>query len=248
MGHGPLSLLLLPFNLTFHPANFLNGPGGVGIALLALAPLGFLLRWRDPVVGAIGFFSFMEVLGWFVTEQEARFLIPIYVLLAIFAIWGWLEVVAKSPHIGRALAAATVACSILYGLMFILPDQAANIHAVVSPNFEQRRKRQEIPYLDSMLYLNGDDTVGKVLVLEPRLPTFYLKKNYLKPVGRFNEQSIPEGNNFQLLAGKLSFYGITHVLDVRLDDNNFRVPQDQPNLELIFEREDQRIYRVVAPQ
>jgi Dolichyl-phosphate-mannose-protein mannosyltransferase len=244
MGHSFPNLLLLPFHLTFHPANFLNGPGGVGLALLALAPFGILLRWRDPFVGALVLFSFIEIFGWFVTEQDARFLIHVYILLAIFAIWGWSVVAERSPRTGRILSGAAVACSILYGLGLIVPARIPDLHAAFSPAFEKRRKFEEIPYLESFSLLDANAAAEKVLVLEPRVPTFYLNKNYLKPVGRFGEQSIPEGNDFRLLDGKLSAYGITHILDVRLDDNGFRVPPGQPNLQLIFERDDQRIYRV----
>jgi Dolichyl-phosphate-mannose-protein mannosyltransferase len=245
MGHGLGSLVLLPFNFTFHPANFLNGAGGVGVCLLALAPFGILLRGRDPFVGALGFFSFMEVLGWFVTEQEARFLIHIYVVVAIFAIWGWREVAAMSPRWGRGLAAAAIVISIVYGLILIVPERVPDIRAAVSADFEAKRKAEEIPFVQSFAYLNDEEQVKKVLVLEPRVPTFYLKKDYLKPVGRFQEQTVPEGNDFERLENKLKAYGITHVLDVRLEGHDFRVPESAGNLELVLERGDQRVYRVV---
>lgn len=244
MGHGPGSLLLLPFNFTFHPANFLNGAGGVGVCLLALAPFGILLRWKDPFVGALGFFGFMEVLGWFVTEQEARFLIHIYVLLAIFAIWGWREVASRSPQWGRALAGAAIAISILYGLILIVPDRMGDMRAAVSADFEAERKAQEIPFVGGFAYLNDEEQVKKVLVLAPRVPTFYLKKDYLKPIGRFGEQTVPEGNDFGRLEGKLKAYRITHVLDVQLEGNDFRVPEAAEGLELVVERGDERVYRV----
>jgi Dolichyl-phosphate-mannose-protein mannosyltransferase len=246
MGHDFVSLLLLPFHLTFHPANFLNGPGGVGIALLALAPFGILSRWRDPFVGALGLFSFLEILGWFVTEQDARFLIHIYILLALFAIWGWRFVATNSPRYGRLLAGAAIACSMLYGLGIIVPDRLPDLHAVISRKFEERRKTDEIPYSESFSYLNANAAVKKVLVLEPRLPTFYLQKNYLKPIGRFGEQTVPEENDFRLLHPKLATYGITHILDVQSENNSFRLAPGQPDLQLVFARDNQRIYRVIG--
>jgi len=41
MGRGPLAFFLLPFHFTFHPANFLTGAGGVGLCLLAFAPVSY---------------------------------------------------------------------------------------------------------------------------------------------------------------------------------------------------------------
>jgi hypothetical protein len=120
----------------------------------------------------------------------------------------------------------------------------ADIHAALSPAFEKQREFQEIPYFESFNYLNESPRVKKVLVLEPRLPTFYLQKDYLKPIGRFGEQTVPEGNDFQLLRDKLNTYGITHILDVRLDSNDFHIPPGPPNLHLIFQGRNQRIYEV----
>jgi hypothetical protein len=154
--------------------------------------------------------------------------------------------VAKSPRFGPWLSGAVMACSILYGLAMILPARAADVHAAFSRGFEEQRKTQEIPYLESFKYLNAAPGVSKVLILEPRVATFYLQKDYLKPVGRFGEQTVPEGNDPHQLAGKLHDYGITYILDVVLDDNGFRIPPGQANLELVFEREDQRIYRVIS--
>jgi hypothetical protein len=189
--------------------------------------------------------SIGEVLGWFVTEQDARFLIHVYILLAIFAIWGWRELAAKSPRTGRVLAGAAIACSILYGLILIVPDRVADIRAATSADFEAERKSREIPYVESFVYLNSEEQVKKALILEPRVPTFYLRKDYVKPIGRFGEQTIPEGNNFGLLAGKSNAYGITHILDVRLDGKDFRVPESDGKLELVLENGDERVYRVL---
>jgi hypothetical protein len=243
MGHSLSSFLLLPFNFTFHPANFLNGPGGVGVSLLALAPFGILSRLRDPFVVALGLFSFMEVLGWFVTEQEARFLIHVYILLAIFAVWGWRYVAAKAPRFGPLLSGLAIACSILYGLLMIVSSRVDDLHAAISPNFERQRISREVPFLESITYLNSDPSVKKILVLAPRFPTFYLQKSYLKPLGRFGEESFPGVRDITADPRCLVVIGITHVLDVRVDDNDFRISNRPGNLALVFEREGQRIYR-----
>jgi hypothetical protein len=250
MGHTLASFLLLPLHLTIHPANFLNGAGGVGVALLALAPFGLLMQRRDLFVRMLVLFAFLQTAAWFLTEQDARFLIHLYVILAIFAIWGWRYVAAKAPRFGPWLSGLAVACSILYGLFMIGSSRVDDLHAAVSSSYEKQRISREVPFLESFAYLNADTAAKKVLVLEPRVPTFYLQKDYLKPVGRFGEQTVPEANDFRLLSGKLASYGITHILDVRLEDkeilHDFRVPPDQTNLQLIFEREDQRVYRVAG--
>jgi hypothetical protein len=246
MGHSLLSFLLLPFNFTFHPANFLNGAGGVGIALLALAPFGLLSRWKDPLVKVLSLFIFLQTVAWFLAEQEARFIIHLYVVLAVFAICGWRYVASQAPKLGRLLSGAAIACSLLYGLFMIISARADDLHATISRNFETQRRSREVPFLETFAYLNSDPSVAKVLVLAPRFPTFYLRKNYLKPVGRYGEESIPNARDTQALLQNASALGITHVVDVRVDGNDFVISNPPGNLSLVLEAPDQRIYRVLS--
>ena len=248
MGHSFGSFLLLPFHLTFHPANFLNGAGGVGVALLALAPFGLLSRRRDLFVRILAVFVFLQTLGWFLTEQEARFLIQVFVILACFAVWGWNTAVSKAPRFAPFLSGLAIACSILYGLIMIVPARVSDIHAALSPSFEKVRKAREVPFLDSFDYLNQDQTVNAVLIPEPHVPAYYLKKPYLKPLGRFGEETLPQGTDLNRILADLPTLGITHILDVNLDESGFRVPQGFPGLTLVFSRKDQRIYRLTLEQ
>jgi hypothetical protein len=244
MGRGPLSLLLLPFHLTFHPANFLNGAGGIGLVPLALAPFGLFSRRRNAFAVGLSLFALLQTVAWFFTEQEARFLIHNYVIAAIFGVWGWMYVVKAAPKFAPALSALLVACSILYGLFMIGSARIDDLHAVASSTFEEKRKQSEIPFLGSFRFLNKQLSVSKVLVLAPRVPTYYLDKDYLKPVGRWGERSLPEAANLDQLLAELPRLCISHVLDTREESGSFRLPEHAAHLTLVFQLEDQRIYRV----
>jgi hypothetical protein len=244
MGHTFWGFLLLPFRLTFHPANYLNGAGGVGLTLLMLAPFGILICWRDLFVKVTVVFMFFFTVAWFVTEQDGRFLMEVFVILAAFAVWGWRFVAQKAPRFGPLLAGVSVACSILYGLIMIVPRRAPDVRAALSVSYEQGRRCREIPFLESFNRLNQDPAVRKVLVLEPLVPTYYLEKDYLKPVGRFGEETLPQGSDLGGVLNNLSELGITHILDVQYKGNGFRLPAQRSGLILVQEREDQRIYRV----
>jgi hypothetical protein len=245
MGRSLSSFLLLPFHFTYHPALFLNGVGGVGIDLLALVPFGIWARRRDLFAKVILLFVFLQTVVWFRTEQEARFLTHVYVILAVFAIYGWCYVRAKAPRGGPLLSGLAIAISISYGLYMIATYRVDDLRAALSSNFERQRIAREVPFLDSFAYLNDDPQVSKVLVLAPRFPSFYLRKSYLKPIGRYDEESIPDARDTAKLLQKLSAYGITHVIDVRTDDDAFQLHATPPNLALVFSRDDQHIYRVV---
>ena len=247
MGRGPLSLLLLPFHLTFHPANFENGAGGIGLVPLAFLPFCFrAYRW-ERFAKALGLFAMLMTIAWFYTAQESRYLIQVYVIAAVFGVAGWRHVVRVSPRFGHELSALTVAISILYGLFMIVSARASDIHAVVSPSFAESRRQEGIPFLESFRYLNREPSVRKVLVLERFVPTYYLDKEYLKPIGRWGEQPLPGIDSPQKALSEPSKWNITHVLDVRSKEGGFQVPEHSGKLVLVFEARDQRIYRVSPP-
>jgi hypothetical protein len=246
MGRSLSSFLLLPFHFTYHPALFLNGVGGVGIDLLALVPFGIWARRRELFAKVLLLFVFLQTVVWFRTEQEARFLMHVYVILAVFAIYGWRYVCAKAPRGGPLLSSLAVASSVSYGLYMIATYRIDDLRAALSSNFERQRIAREVPFLDSFAYLNDDPQVSRILVLAPHFPTFYLRKSYLKPVGRYGEESIPDARDTAKLLQNLSAYGITHVIDVRSDDDAFQLHATPPNLALVLSRDDQHIYRVVV--
>jgi hypothetical protein len=247
MGTGPLSLLLLPFHLAFHPANFENGAGGIGLVPLAFLPFCFRAFQWERFAKALGLFAILMTIAWFYTEQESRFLIQVYVIAAIFGVAGWRYVVRNTPRLGSLLSALTVAISISYGLFMIVSARADEIHAVVSTSFAESRKHAGIPFLESFRYLNNEPTVRKVLVLEPFVPTYYLDKEYLKPIGRRGERPLPGIDRPQEVLSELSKRNITHVLDVKFKDTGFQLSEHPENLVLVFETRDQRIYRVSPP-
>lgn len=243
MGRGPLSFFLLPFNLTYHTANF-NGAGGIGLTPLALGPFGVIACRRNTFAKGLSFLALLLTAAWFVTEQESRFLIHVYAIGAIFAVFGWQYVARVAPRFAPALSCLVVACSILYGLAMIVPERVNDLHAVVSSSFAEKRRREEIPFLDSFDYLNRQPSVGKVLILDPFVPAYYSEKSYLKPMGVLGEQTLPEATNLELILFELPRSHVSHVLDVSWKGKPFQLPDHPQRLTLVFQRADQRVYRV----
>ena len=244
MGRSPLDFLLLPVRLTYRSANFLNGAGGIGLTPLAFAPFGLLSLRREWFVRALVAFALLQTVAWFVVEQDARFLIHVLVIAAILAVAGWRYVVGATSKLGSFLAAAVVACSISYGLFMVVAARSDDLRAVVSKSFAENRRREEIPFLEAFSYLNSEPAVSRVLVLQPRVPAFYLDKPYLKPIGRWGERALPDADDQASLLAELHRLGVSHVLDVRLGDEPFRLEDSPRGFELVFRRLDQRVYRV----
>ncbi|HLG95891.1 MAG TPA: glycosyltransferase family 39 protein [Bryobacteraceae bacterium] len=244
-GRGLLQLAALPFNLTYHTADF-HGAGGIGIAPLALAPFGVLTERGNAFAKRLAVLGVLLTVMWFVTMQESRYLIHVYVIAAVFAVIGWRYVAERLRPRGRALGAVVVAISIAYGLFMITKARLADVHAAVSPAFAEVRHRKGIPFVESFEFLNRDPEVRKVLILDRSVPAYYSDKDYVKPFGQWGEQVLPDARRPEDVLKKVNELRVTHILDVESTISGFLVPPGYPGLRLVFERPGQRVYEVEA--
>jgi hypothetical protein len=237
------AFFFLPFNLTYHTADF-RGAGGIGLAPLAFGPLGLIVCRRDHFAKGLALFAFLQMTAWFATAQVSRYAIHVYVLVAIFAVVGWQYVARVGSKYARGISALIVACSILYGLYMIISERVVDVHAAVSPAFEDKRRHEEIPYLESFDYINAEPSVSKVLILGPYVAAYYCDKAYIKPLGRWGEQTLPDATNLQAVLSQSHSLHVSHVLDVFPEAGPLKLPENPQGLTLVFQRENQRVYRV----
>ncbi len=243
LGRGPLAFLLLPFNVTYYTASF-RGAGGIGLVPLALGPFGIVARRRDAFAKGLLLFALLETAAWFVTSQESRYAINIYVISAIFGVLGWQYVSRSISRNARVLAALAIAISILYGLFIIIPERKEDMHAAVSAAFEATRMQMKTACAAGFDYINKDPSVKKVLVLNPGISVYFIDKPYIKAFGRWGEQTIPGATNVPEVMAQLPALHVTHIFDYRPKGGAFDLPDHPPGLTLVFGREDQRLYRV----
>jgi hypothetical protein len=243
LGRGLSAFLLLPFHLTYHTANF-HGAGGIGLYALALAPFGVIASRRNPFARALALLALLLTVEWFVTQQESRFLIHVYAISAIFAVLGWRYVTSHSPGWGSFLCGATIGCSLAYGLFMIGTARANDVAAALSSSFAERQRQQHIPFLDSFRFLNNEPSVQRVLIFDRSVPPYYCDKPYLKINGQWKEEALPDIPNVRQALNHLGELHVSHALDVRSEVSGFQVPANTTGLTLVFERPDQRIYRV----
>jgi hypothetical protein len=243
MGRSFSSFLLLTFNLTYHSADF-RGAGGIGLAPLAFGPLGLVACRRNLFAMGLALFAFLQMSAWFATAQVSRYAIHVYVLAAIFAVLGWRYIALVGSKYARALSGVVMACSILYGLYMIIPERVEDIHSTVSTTFEDKRRHAQIPYLESFDYINSQPGVTKVLILGPHVPAFYSDKAYIKPLGRWGEQTLSNATSLQAVLSQCHSLHISHVLDVFPEYGPLKLPENPQGLTLVFQGENQRVYRV----
>jgi len=242
MGGGLVHFLLLPFNLTYHTSNF-NGAGGIGLAPLALGPFGILALRRNAFAKGLLLFAVLQITAWFATAQISRYIIPLYVLGALFGVVGWRTVAGVAPRLGRVLCATVVAISVLYGLGNIVPARRGDLHAAISSSYEQKRMLEQTPRAATFAFLNRDPSIGNILILNDGIAAYFLDKPYIKPWGRWGEQTLGVATAPQVMA-LLPELHVTHVLDAKDIHGAFRLPDHPPGLTLVFAHGDERVYRV----
>jgi hypothetical protein len=243
-GRGIIHFFTLPFNLTYHTADF-SGAGGIGLAPLAFAPFGVFASWHEPFARRLALVGSLLLLLWFVTMQESRYLIHFYAISAVFAVIGWHFATSLTAKRGKILCAVVLAISFAYGLFMIAKPQMPDLWAFFSPARAEQRRQASIPFVESFDYLNHDPQVTRLLILDRSVVAYYSDKDYVKPFGQWGEQVFPDAATPAEILPKLNELHISHILDVQSTISGFRVPLDYPGLVLVFERPGQRIYRVV---
>jgi hypothetical protein len=243
LGRGWLPFFKLPFNLTYHTSNF-HGAGGIGLCPLGLAPVGIVAMRRSIFARLLALLTFLLVCAWYLTQQESRFLIPVYVIAAVFSVAGWKHIEARFGELQRWTAATLVGISISYGLYMIAGVQSENLRAALSPKYAELKRQRDIPSLFSFEYLNRDPFAKNVLILDRSVPPYYLQKSYVKPVGQWGELTVAGASTSLAVLPRAHELGISHVLDVISPVSGFQIQNPSPDLTLEFQSSDQRIYRV----
>lgn len=244
LGRGPLAYLLLPYNLTYHTANF-HGAGGIGIAPLAFGWIGVLASWQERFANRLALIGLVLVSLWFLTMQESRYLIPFYGVLAVFAAPGWEAAEGFLEKRGKILCGLAVGISLAYGFALMAKSRAPDIHSVLSSSYARHRQETEIPYWKSFGYINATPAVTRVLFLDRSIPAYYSDKDYVKPFGQWWERLYVGAATPAEILPKIDELRPSHVLDVVSTESGFWIPADSPKYRLVFECPGQRVYEVI---
>ena len=221
LGSGPLSLLLLPWNLTMRPQAFFDQPQALrafsiyvvslGPIFLALVPT-LLLTGRTGGAGRLAlWFALVYALMWFVLTQNLRYLVA--VLPGLSACAGLAA--ARLLQRRGVLSAATVLVLVVGSVMALFPTFLLAAPAVrvalgaesqshyltrTSKNYRLFKQVEAVTLPSARIMLLGD---------EPR--TFYLDRDCL--LGNHAELfSQADLASPQALLAALERLGVTHLL------------------------------------
>ncbi len=244
MGGGFGNLILLPYQFTYFTDNF-AGAGGFGLVPLAFGPIGIWQSRQRPEVKFFVLWATLLTLIWFVSDREARYLIPGVIVLFVLASKGLQYCFASVKRQTRVLAWSVLLIPMIYGLAYLISVDSPRVLALLSAEQRATYFEKNVLGADLFAYINSSDEVRSVLVTAPRSnswPTFvayYLDKPYVRVRGElFGELPLlPIRTNEEALK-HVKQLGVTHVItEKNLDVSSYP-------LHLVFQTPIGRIYQV----
>jgi hypothetical protein len=248
-GHGLKALLLLPFQFTYATHAF-QGGGGIGVLPLALAPLLLAKRLREPLVRYWLVWSTVLTGIWFFTDPEARFLIPMITVWAVFASLAAGDLLRRREWLLRGPALAAVLVSLAYGMGAVAwfgGARSPRLRSLTSMSAERAWLHRSVPFAASMDCLNRPDHPGgRVAILRGiDIVTYFLRRDYVLLRGPYGEQPLGPLRLDQLLQQAPALH-VTEVLDTRSDFGPFQLDSTPPGWHLECQSSDARVYRAPA--
>ena len=195
-GHGRsvADFVLLPLRLVADGEAF-DGGEFLSPLLVAFAPLALLAPARRRVRSAVGAGIAVYVIAWFLTTQQARFLVPLLPALAVVAACGVLALAARS-RLGRIVAVAATAAALAAGLGISALYAAQFAPVAAGQESEEAFLNRKVSLYDGVDWLNdrlGEDdkvllNVWSLLYLEVPYLTFGTMGDLL-PLGAGPEET-----------------------------------------------------------
>jgi hypothetical protein len=151
-GHSALDLLVLPARILADGKPF-DGGEFLSPLFVVFAPVALLL-WRPrKAVFAVWAGVVLYVVAWFVTTQQARFLVPLMPALAVLAALGVLAL-ASQGRLGRLLAVGGTAAALAAGLAASVVYAAQFAPVVMGTESSGEFLREKVSNYDGVEWLN----------------------------------------------------------------------------------------------
>ncbi len=238
LGKGLREFLLLPWNFTFQPEAFRGAHGT--FAILGLAPAAVWALRRHPLARRHAVWALALTVVWFLTQQNARFLIHVVALATAACAVALPFCLHRAGAFTRWSVLGLIALNLGVGLFGFVYFRADRLHAVFSAAAAEDRRVRLIPYRDAIGFVNDRPEVVRVLLPGKWVPGYYLRKPYTKTVGQYGDHPFPAFPSPEAVLAALPRWDCSHL--IHTDDDTWRVPPDDPRFTLVFRGERSRVY------
>jgi 4-amino-4-deoxy-L-arabinose transferase-like glycosyltransferase len=219
---GPKSLSLLrewvalPFRLTFDPLSY-SMTATVGVQYLALVPLLFYRRWRNPENRFLLSWLILSFLAWYLVFRTARYAMPVFLVAALWLGAALDGALRSRTGLSRALGAMVVATLVMNAGVFVgLQDYVnRNVGAAVGMRSSSNYLMDAYEVYPAIDYLNRlEPPPGRVLFLGEMRGFYSMFPREVPSHNMPNRlmEMVKEGIPPETISYRLEEAGITHIL------------------------------------
>jgi len=206
-GHGrsPSDAVLLPIRLLADADDFDRGDL-ISPLFLLFAPLALLLRPLQRVVVPVSAGVAAYVAAWFMSSQQARFLVVLMPALAVLAALA-IVAIARAGRLGRIVAVTVVVAALVTGLG-VSTLYASQFIAVVSGlESKDRFLRAKAPYYEATTWANRNLPPGARVLSDIRA-ALYLERGSVT----WTPSALPTSAGAAETRAFVREHGLTHAL------------------------------------
>jgi len=217
MGRSLPMLLLAPVNLTLLPAMFGNLPGhpliynSLGPLFLALAPLGLIARWRQPLARSCALVAATWLLAWFILCQHLRYALPALAPTAVLAAVGAVSVLAARPGRVRLAARVVIGLALVISLAVNVWSSTAQVRTTLGLVSQEEYLAAAFPEYPLFAWANANLPPESRVALVGETRGFYLQRPYVW-ADHSTWLQVSDTQGAQDLLRCLHRRGITHLL------------------------------------
>jgi hypothetical protein len=227
-GTGALSFIKLPWDWTLHADRFDDGPFGMSLFIL---PCLSLFWARKKELWPLWIFLVVYLPIWFMTSQQARFLIPIFPVWAVLVSRGWFAVksgtgLPSTPsnirfqnRLGYYIPGSCIALSVLIGALGSLYYSSLNFPAALGLESKEAYLQRTYPFYQDVQFVNQKlPPNAKILVTDPSI--YYLDREFIRGVDLQGFVNYGSMSTAEDLYRRLRQLHVTHVWLVKLTYEN----------------------------
>ena len=248
-GKDIFNYLLLPWNITMHGTIF-DAVTGITPIFLAFIPMLFFIR-TNLNIKYLMFYSFAFITIWFLLSQQARFLLPVFLLLSIVSAYTVINLLERYPV--KHFISALIIFMLSFNLLLSIGINIKKFPVVFG--FESEEKyldnlKDFNPYNVSMVINSLDKTTKTLLIGLHR--GYYIDNDYIH--GNPEYDAFIDYTKLKTpdeLSQRLHEVGITHILVDRHFTSEYitkNIPYLNEYLDksatLIYEHKDTKLYEL----
>ncbi|MFQ3549212.1 MAG: glycosyltransferase family 39 protein [Armatimonadota bacterium] len=209
-GKDILSLILLPFNLTFHSELFYDRPGLFIGPIAVVAPIVlFLCKWNTAKIRYAGIFLFFLIIIWWALTHQSRYLVPAFAVLCIIIVY-LLDSDIRYKLASKAFSIIIFA-SLIFSMLTIYPLASRSMPYVLGKQSADEYLYENLEIYPVVKYINQSLDKSSKIAMFGDTRGFYLDREYVWADPGHNTLFTRDFDSKEQFISYLKSLDITHI-------------------------------------